>query len=153
MNARVVALHLLEDVFGWVAVLVMSVILLFTDLYILDPIFSIIITLYILYNVIRNLRKTLALFMQAVPESMNIQEIEHLLLGVEHVKSTHHTHVWSLDGEHHVLSTHVVLDNKVSKDDVLCIREEIKHKLRSFSLTHSTVEIEFGDGDCMMLEN
>lgn len=153
MNAQVVAWHLLEDVFGWIAVLVISIILLFAKIYILDPIFSIIITLYILYNVFRNLKRTLALFLQAVPDNLNIQEIEKILLTVNHVKSTHHTHVWSLDGEHHVLSSHVVLDDEVSKSDLISIREEIKQKIRGINLTHSTIEMEFGDGDCMMLES
>ena len=152
MNAQVVALHLLEDVFGWIAILVMSIILLFTDYFILDPIFSVLITLYILYNVIRNLKKTLTLFLQAVPDNIDIEDIELQLLGVEQVASTHHTHIWSLDGEHHVLSTHIVLNENVSIDDLLCVREEIKHRIKEFGFTHSTVEIELGDDDCMMME-
>lgn len=151
MNARVVALHLLEDVFGWVAVLVVSILLIFTDYYILDPILSILFTLFILYNVVRNLRKTIALFLQAVPENLDIEEIEGELRTLDMVQSIHHTHIWSLDGVHHVLSTHVVLHEDVSKDDLLCIREEIKFKLRQYDLSHSTIEIEFGEEDCMML--
>ena len=151
INARVVALHLLEDVFGWVAVLVVSILLIFTDYYILDPILSILFTLFILYNVVRNLRKTIALFLQAVPENLDIEEIEDELLTLDMVQSIHHTHIWSLDGVHHVLSTHVVLHEDVSKDDLLCIRESIKFKLRQYDLSHSTIEIEFGEEDCMML--
>ena len=151
INARVVALHLLEDVLGWIAVLVVSVILLFTDLYILDPILSIAISLFILYNVVRNLRKTVALFLQAVPDNLNIDEIERRILTIEEVNSIHHTHLWSLDGTHHVLSSHIVLADNVSKDDLVCVREEIKHRLRNFDLSHSTIEIEFGEDDCMMM--
>jgi len=151
MNARVVALHLLEDVFGWVAVLIVSIVLLFTDLFVLDPILSILFTLFILYNVFRNLRKTIALFLQAVPENLDIDEIERELRSLEQVQSIHHTHIWSLDGVHHVLSTHVVLHEEVSKEDLLCVREEIKYKLAEYDLSHSTIEIEFGEGDCMML--
>ncbi|MEA3439494.1 MAG: cation diffusion facilitator family transporter [Chloroflexota bacterium] len=152
MNVRVVALHLIEDVFGWVAVLIMSIILLFTDYYILDPILSILFTGFILFNVVKNLRKTLALFLQAAPDTMNIHQIEQQLLSLEQVQSTHHTHIWSLDGEHHVLSTHVVLADDVSKNDLLCVREEIKFKLKQFDLSHSTIEIEFGEDDCMMID-
>ena len=151
MNARVVSLHLLEDVFGWIAVLIVSLVLLFTDLYILDPLLSILITLFILYNVIRNLRKTLALFLQGVPDNLNLVAIEDQILSIEEVQSTHHTHVWSLDGVHHVLSSHIVLADNVSKDDLICVREKIKEKLRQFDLSHSTIEIEFGDDDCMIM--
>ena len=65
MNARMIAWHLLEDVLGWVAVLIVSISLLITDFHILDPLLSILITCYILYNVVRNLRKTLAIFCTA----------------------------------------------------------------------------------------
>jgi len=58
-------------------------------------------------DVIRNLKKTLALFLQAVPENFNLDEVKTKLLAMEHVHSLHHTHLWSMDGEHHVLTTHV----------------------------------------------
>lgn len=150
MNAKVVAWHLLEDVLGWVAVLIVGIVLLFVDVPILDPILSLLIAIYILYNVIRNLRQTVGLFLQAVPESVEISQIKDQLQAVEHVQSTHHTHIWSLDGEHHVLTTHVVLDETISKEDVLCVRTEIKDMLATYDFSHITVEIEFGDDDCAM---
>ena len=74
LNARVVAWHLLEDALGWVAVLIVSVVLLFTDWYILDPILSVLIAVYILFNAISNLRQSLMLFLQAVPENVDLQQ-------------------------------------------------------------------------------
>ena len=70
MNARIVALHMLEDMLGWAAVLIVSIVLLFTDSFILDPLLSIIITSIILINVVRNLKKTAALFLQASPDNI-----------------------------------------------------------------------------------
>jgi cobalt-zinc-cadmium efflux system protein len=150
MNARVVAWHLLEDVFGWVAVLIVAVILLFADVPILDPILSIVITAYVLYNVVKNLSATLSLFLQGVPEGYDIDTIEKDIKGVENVQSTHHTHIWSLDGEHHVLTTHIVVDEETSKEQVLCLRDDIRDLLKFYEFSHLTVEIEFGDKDCGM---
>jgi len=150
MNARVVAWHLLEDVLGWVAVLIVSIVLLAADLYVLDPLLSILITAYVLFNTLRNLWKTAGLFMQAVPENMDLEQIDAALCAIPEVLSTHHTHVWSLDGEHHVLTTHVVVQEDTSKDDLVCIRRSIQDVLRKLQLSHSTVEIEFGDDDCGM---
>ena len=150
MNAKVVAWHLLEDVLGWAAVLIVGIVLIFYPVPILDPILSVLIALYILYNVIRNLRETVGLFLQAVPESIEIGQIKEWLHEINHVLSTHHTHIWSLDGEHHVLTTHVVLDEAISKDDVLCVRAEIKDMLAAYDFSHITVEIEFGEDDCAM---
>lgn len=150
MNARAVAWHLLEDVLGWLAVLVVSIILLFKPLYILDAVLSIGITLYIGRNVVVNLRKTLALFLQGVPENINIEEIDARLRALADVQSTHHTHIWSLDGEHHVLTTHVVVNENLPKDAILCLRRELQGLLTALNFSHSTIEIEFGDGDCGM---
>jgi len=152
LNAQVVAWHLIEDVLGWVAVLIMSIVLLFTDLYILDPIFSILITGFVLYNVIKNLRKTLALFLQAVPENMDLEMIENRLLAIDNVCSSHHTHIWSMDGEHHVLTTHLVVEEDTSQDEVLCIKEDINQLSNEMGFLHTTVEIEYGDEKCSMAE-
>jgi cobalt-zinc-cadmium efflux system protein len=153
LNARVVALHLIEDVLGWVAVLVVSIVLLFTDFYILDPLLSILITIYILYNVLKNLKQTLALFLQAVPDDIDVSSIDERLNDIEHVCSTHHTHVWSLDGEHHVLTSHIVVDEDVSKEQVLALRKEILELVRELAFTHSTIEIEFGEDDCGVMNS
>ena len=151
MNAKVVAWHLLEDVLGWVAVLIVGIILLFVDLYILDPILSILVTLYILYNVIGNLRRTVALFLQATPENVSIPIIENQWLALNEVQSVHHTHVWSLDGEHHVLTTHLVVDECATKEEVIAVKQQSKglaHEL--LHLDHVTIEIEYGEQDCSM---
>ena len=150
LNARVVAWHLLEDALGWVAVLIVSVALLFTDIYILDPILSILIAVYILYNAIANLRQTLLLFLQAVPENIDIQQLETSIVALEKVNSLHHTHVWSLDGEHHVLTTHVVIENDTTREEVLSIKGTIQHLGEELHLEHITVEIEYLDEYCKM---
>jgi cobalt-zinc-cadmium efflux system protein len=151
MNARVVALHLLEDVLGWVAVLAVAITLVFFDLYFLDPLLSIGISIYIVINVAKNLRETLGLFLQAVPGGVNIAQLETELAAVEHVCSVHHTHVWSLDGDHHVLSTHVVVDEELPRPSVLKLKEGIRQLLVPYEFRHITVEIEYGEGDCAML--
>lgn len=150
LNARLVAWHMLEDVLGWIAVLVVGTTLLFTDNHLLDPILSILIALYVLYNVVKNLRETLGLFLQSVPSGIQMDEILQRVDALEHVDSTHHTHVWSLDGEHHVLTTHVVVDEEISKPDVRRVKDDIKRVLQEYEFSHITLEIEYGDDDCAM---
>lgn len=150
MNARAVAWHLFEDVLGWVAVFVVSIVLIFWPFYILDAILSIVVTAYISWNVIANLRKTLSLFLQGVPDNIDIEEIEQRLCSIPEVISTHHTHIWSLDGKHHVLTTHVVVDEGLSKESIRCVRRDLQALLNTLDFSHSTVEIEFGESDCGM---
>jgi cobalt-zinc-cadmium efflux system protein len=152
MNARVVTWHLLEDVLGWIAVLIVAIVLLFADIHVLDPILSILITLYVLYNVLRNMRETLSLFLQGIPQNLDLGEIENKIANVDHVTSTHHTHLWSLDGEHHVLTTHVVVSGSLSRKQAMQVKQEIKQALKPYKLSHLTVEIDYGDSDCGMGE-
>lgn len=150
MNARMVTWHLFEDIFGWTAVLIVSVILLFTDIHILDPILSVLITLYILGSVFRNLRSTINLFLQVVPEDIDIEEIEQEIKQLDNTLSCHHTHIWSLDGEHHVLTTHVVVEDNTSKESLVQIKCEIADLLETHTFAHSTIELEFEHEECRM---
>ena len=147
---QVVTWHLLEDVLGWVAVLIVSIVLLFTDLYILDPILSILITLYVLYNMLTKLRQTLSLFLQGVPSDIDLDTFENKVLKIDQVLSTHHTHVWSLDGEHHVLSTHVVVAKDVTKADAIDIKNAVRALIDTSEFEHITVEIEYKNEDCVL---
>jgi cobalt-zinc-cadmium efflux system protein len=153
LNAQVVAWHLIEDLLGWIAVMVVSIVLLFKDLYILDPIVSILITVYVLYNVVKNLKKTLELFLQVVPEGIDLQEIEIKILAIERVKSIHHLHVWSLDGEHHVLTTHVVIDAASTMADLQRVRSEINALMEGMAFEHTAVEVECEGDTCRMRDD
>ena len=150
LNARTVAWHLLEDVLGWIAVLIVSIVLLFSDLYILDPILSILIALYVLYSAVFNLRKTAMLFLQAVPENISIEKLKTSIVNLEKVDSIHHTHIWSLDGEHHVLTTHIVVPNDTSREEIRSIKNTVKNLGKDLNLEHITIEIEYIDEYCHM---
>jgi cobalt-zinc-cadmium efflux system protein len=149
-NIRIVMWHLLEDVLGWVAVLIVGIVLLFKDIHILDPLLSLLITLYVLYNVVKNLRKTLGLFLQGVPDNISIPSLESQFKDVNGVSDVHHTHVWSLDGERNVLTTHIVVDQNLSQESVQEIKLTIIDQLKLLNLEHSTIEIEYKTDDCSM---
>ncbi len=152
INSQTVAWHLIEDILGWVAVLIVSIVLMFQDLPILDPILSILITLYILFNVLKNLKKTIVIFLQAVPEEGSIESFNQQVLQIEGVTGVHHTHIWSLDGEHNVISTHIVVRSDSSREDILAIKNAIKQLIDKQNYYHSTVEIEYAGETCRMDE-
>ena len=129
-----------------------SIVLMFNELLILDPILSILITSYVLYNVLMTLKKTMQLFLQAVPDTVNISEIEKQLLAIEKVKSVHHTHVWSLDGERNILTTHLVVEADATREDVLKIRNQVRLLLEDADFEHTTVEIGYENEYCRMKE-
>ncbi|MFA7711162.1 MAG: cation diffusion facilitator family transporter [Candidatus Neomarinimicrobiota bacterium] len=153
LTEQAVTWHMMEDVLGWIAVLIVSLVLKFTNWYFLDPLLSIIIMVFILYKVIGNFRKTMAVFMQSAPENINNDEINRQLSKLEKVKSAHHTHIWSLDGEHNVLTTHIVVEADTTRAEVQNIKNRIKTLTESYHCEHLTVEIEYEDEDCSMNKN
>jgi cobalt-zinc-cadmium efflux system protein len=150
LNSRIISWHLLEDVLGWAAVLVVSLVLLISDLYILDPLLSILITAIVLFNVFKNFKKTVAVLLQRVPESVDINKIEEEIKQLEMVNGIHHTHVWSLDGEENVLTTHIVLGLNAKKEQIRNIKEKIRDLTRRNGLSHTTIEFEYLEDDCSM---
>lgn len=152
LNEKVVSWHLLEDVLGWIAVLVVGIIMFFKEIPILDPILSIAITIYILINVYSNFKKTILLFLQAVPEEVDIEKIVSKFKDIDGVVDTHHNHLWSLDSEHHVLSTHIRIECDSDIDEILRIKKQARSGLKSLGIEHITIEIELEDEDCSMYE-
>ncbi|MCK5146692.1 cation transporter [bacterium] len=148
-NARVVMLHLMEDVIGWAAVLLVSIILLFTKWYILDSILSILITLWVLANVVRHLRHTLRLFLQGVPPDISVDHIRREIEIIEGVWEVHHLHVWSLDGEHHVLTAHIVIDKICTREELFNIKGNINQLAESMHFAHTTLEFELSNEHCL----
>jgi cobalt-zinc-cadmium efflux system protein len=150
MNARVIAWHPIEDLLGWAAVLIVSLALLVADIHLLDPLLSILITAYVLFNVARNLRKTIALFLQAAPPDLDVAAVERALAAIPHVLSTHHTHAWSLYGEHHVVTTHLLVPAAATKADVMAVKAAALRLMDQVDLEHTTIEVEYEDETCRM---
>jgi cobalt-zinc-cadmium efflux system protein len=148
LNEKVISWHLLEDVLGWVAVLIVSIILQFKNWYFLDPALSIGITLIILYGVGRRLWDTVHLLLQGVPDNIDLEELKAKMKTVKHVKSIHHTHLWSLDGEHHVFTTHLVLENINAYEQTDAVRAEVLDALSEYDFDHHTIQLEIDPESC-----
>ncbi len=148
LNEKVVSWHLMEDVLGWAVILVVSIILIFVDLPILDPILSVIITIYVLYNVVINLKDILNVFLQGVPKDLSINEIEREITEKTDVISIHHTHIWSLEGQKNLLSTHIIVEDGIEPQRITELKRDIKELMKKREIDHVTIEFEFTSEDC-----
>jgi len=148
LNERVLNWHLIEDVLGWAAVLIVAITLMFVQWPILDPILSIGFTLFILLNVFRNLRQTVRLFLQAAPDEELVSQVRMELSAIEHVAAIHHLHIWSLDGERHVMTAHLELDMLSNLSQQGSIKQAISTRLEKFQFSHTTIELELSEEAC-----
>ncbi len=151
LNERVISWHLIEDVLGWAAVLVVSIVMLFYPSPYLDPALSLLISVYILWNVSKRLQETVFLFLQGKPADVDKAAIEAEIRNIPNVESTHHTHIWSLDGEHHVFTTHVKLKTVSSVSEILKIKNKLKEVMKKHPFEHYTIETEIDEEDCVLL--
>lgn len=152
INEKVVRLHLLEDVLGWVAVLIVSIVLLFKEWPILDPLLSIGISLYIIWNVFKNLKATLKIFLQAVPEEISVEKITKDLTSIKPVISVHDVHIWSLSENYNILTAHIVVADNISLTELEKLKHDCRHMLEHENIQHTTLEFESTAEACEMTE-
>ena len=138
INQKSVNLHMLEDVLGWVIVLIGAVIMKFTDIRIIDPIMSIGVALFILINTLKNLKQILDLFLEKTPQNINIDHLKEHLQEIDEVEDIHHIHVWSIDGYNNYATMHIV----TKSDNIKKIKKKIREELEEFGICHSILETE-----------
>lgn len=148
INERVVSLHLLEDVLGWLAVLIGSVIMLYFDAPFIDPLLSILIAGYVIYNVFKNLKKSLLIILQGTPENVDIEEVRNKLNSIQEVTDVHDCHTWSMDGQYNVLTVHLVLNKDYRLSDQEEIKQRVQALLKDESINHVTIEFDGPDEEC-----
>lgn len=154
LSERAIRLHLLEDVLGWLAVLVVSVVMMFVDLPILDPLLSIAIAGWILYNVYFNLRDTLRIFLQGVPDGIDTTSLTAEIEALPHVLQVHDLHLWTMNGQEHIGSLHIVYsrDLEDSTRERCLLKSEVRHIALHHGIGHLTIELDPEGESCGMEE-
>lgn len=143
LNEKSVNLHMLEDVLGWIAVLIGALLIKITGWYIIDPLLSIFISVIIGFKAFRNVLHVVDVMLEKTPDTISVEEIIKKVNLLEHVVDAHHIHVWSLDGTENFLTMHVLVDSKVTKKNYTSIVGILKKEVEKFGIKHSTIEIEY----------
>ena len=143
LNQKAVNLHMVEDVLGWMVVLIGAIVMRFTDFLLIDPILSIAVAVYIFIHAFSHLKEALDLFLVKIPAGIEIDEIKHHLLEIDGVLDVHHIHVWSMDGNQNYATMHVVTNSNHLK-----IKKAIKEELFEHGIVHATLELESEKEHC-----
>lgn len=143
LNQKAVNLHMIEDVLGWVVVLVGAVIMRFTDISVIDPVMSIGVALFIFINAVKNLKEVLDLFLEKIPRGIEIEEIREHLCGIEGVEDVHHIHIRSIDGHSNYATMHIV-----TSEDSHEIKHKVRDELKEHGICHATLELELPGEHC-----
>ena len=143
VNQKAVNLHMLEDVLGWIVVLIGAVIMRFTDFAIIDSIMSIGVAAFIIVNAVRNLKEAISIFLEKSPDGIDVHEIEKHISEIEGISDVHHIHIWTLDGHNNYATMHIVTGSDPHK-----IKEAVREELAEHGIGHVTLELEAEGEHC-----
>lgn len=138
-NESILSLHFLEDILGWLAVILMAIILRFTDWYILDPLLSLVISFFILSKAIPRFWSTLKIFLDAVPEGIDTGKLEKELFALENIKSINQLSIWSMDGLENNAIVHLCLEDWARMEEC---KKAIRSQLRQSGVHNITIEVD-----------
>lgn len=138
-NESILSLHFLEDILGWLAVILVALILRYTDWYFLDPLLSLIISVFILSKALPRFWSTLKIFLDAVPEGLDSKKLEQDLLSLENVKSINQLNIWSMDGLENNAIVHLCLEDLTRMEEC---KEAIRSQLRQSGVHNITIEVD-----------
>ena len=143
LNQKAVNLHMLEDVLGWIVVLIGAIVMRFTSFSIIDPLMSIGVAVFIFINAFKNLKEAIDLFLEKTPHGISVEELREHIEEIDGILGVHHIHVWSMDGHSNYATMHVVTD-----EDQHEIKERIREELSEHGIRHATLELETSGEPC-----
>lgn len=149
LNERMLMWHMIEDVLGWALVLVGAIVMKFFDLPQLDAGMAIALALWIIYNVFRNLREAVQVFLMASPQQVSVADVENAILKIPKVEGVHHGHLWSLDGQSHIYTGHIVLSSTSTVADMESVKSAAKKLVKEFGIVEATIETEVDGSSCV----
>ena len=138
-NESILSLHFLEDTLGWLAVILMAIVLRFTDWYILDSLLSLVISFFILSKAIPRFWSTLKIFLDAVPEGGDIEQVKSDLEQLDYVASINQLNLWTMDGLEKNAIVHVCL-KEIGQMEIC--KESIRTLLKDCGFQNITIEVD-----------
>lgn len=148
LNVKSAYLHMMADALVSLGIMIGGIVISYTHLYWIDPVFSIVIVLVILFSTWTLLKESLALTLDAVPKDINLDEIKSKALKIDGIKGLHHIHVWAMSTTENAMTAHLVIDNCQDKEQISSIKNNLKHTLQHLNIQHVTLETEFSNEDC-----
>ena len=139
-NQKAVNLHMLDDMLGWVVVLIGTIIMEFTGWSIIDPLMSIGVSIFVIVSAIQNLSTVMTIFLDKVPEGITLVDIETEILAVKGVKKINHIHLWAADERHCYAMLHATM---VPGTDIDSAKSAIKTILRHHNVSQCVVELDY----------
>jgi len=138
-NESILSLHFLEDILGWVAVILVSIVLRFTDWYFLDPLLSLLIAGFILSKALPKFWENIKIFLDHIPSDIDLSQLYQEILAVENVQAITQLNVWTTDGLEKFAMIHICLENpELLAETQTTLRQE----LQAYGINKITIQTD-----------
>lgn len=149
LNEKVLKYHLLEDLLGWVVVLIGGIVMHFTGWFWLDPVLALGIAIWIFFHVLKHFKASLNIFLQRWPDGISVEGLSASVLNIDQVVDIHHLHGWSIDGQRHIVTMHVIMSSTFDKSLWPGVKSQIKAVLKDqWNVIEATLEFEWEHEQC-----
>ena len=138
-NESILSLHFLEDTLGWLAVILMAIVLRFTNWYILDPLLSLVISFFILSKALPRFWSTLKIFLDAVPDGLDIEQVKSGLEQLDNVASLNQLNLWTMDGLEKNAIVHLCLEDWEQMTET---KNQVRQLLEERGVQNITIEVD-----------
>lgn len=144
LNIKSAYLHLIGDTFSSVAVIIGGILIYFYQIYWVDPLITVLISLYIIKETISILLETYHILMQSTPKGIDILQISKEIQEIDKIKDIHHVHIWSLSEKETHFEAHVDLTQDLKTSECEQIIKKIEALLHHrYQINHVTLQMEF----------
>jgi cobalt-zinc-cadmium efflux system protein len=147
-NIKAAFVHNVADALGSVAVIVAGTLILLYDWRLIDPLVTLMIAVYILWQSSQGIGSVIHILMLGTPSEMDTGDVVAKIMAVEGVAGVHHLHLWQMQEHENALDAHIVIE-KGQWGDADAIKQTVRDMLRDdFGINHSTLEVECSAHAC-----
>lgn len=138
-NESILSLHFLEDILGWLAIILVSLILRFTDWYFLDPLLSLVIAGFILSKALPKFWENIQIFLDHVPSDVDLSQLYQEIAVLENVRAITQLNVWTTDGLEKYAMLHICLENPNLLAETQAV---LRQKLLAYGIAKVTIQTD-----------
>ncbi len=142
ISNKALAANLFADIANFIAIFISSLLIINFDLYILDPLFSIAFSIYLIVISLKAFKHIFKIVMQAIPEGIDYEHIKQDIMGHEFILDVHDIHIWDLDSEDYIFTAHIVVKDNLLDTELMDMKEHIRKDLEHYKINHSTIEVD-----------
>ena len=147
-NEKAINLHMLEDVFGWIAVLIGSIFIHLFQWYFIDTLLSLVISAFLLFHSAKNILYTVSILLEKTPYDFNFEDYEAEISKLPGVENVHHIHVWSLDDETILATIHITLSKDFFPEKYSEVQKSVIEASKNLGINHITLQIDIENSCC-----